>query len=121
MIVLENDNRSLRNAIDAQEQYSRRNGLLLQGITEKTKIPTKRSWPHATTTLGCNYHKTTLTEVTVWGGGYRPDLNINDATRKPRPIVVKFTNYESRKKITSKRKLKGTKLIITEHLSKRRI
>ena len=37
------------------------------------------------------------------------------------PIIVKFTCYESRRKtFTSKRKLKGTKLIITEHLTKRR-
>ena len=54
-------------------------------------------------------------------GGNRPDLNINDATRKPRPTIVKFTSYESRRKtFTSKCKLKGTKLIITEHLTKRR-
>ena len=43
-------------------------------------------------------------------------------TRKPRPMIVKFTSYEPRRAIfTSKRKLKGTHIVITENLTRRRV
>ena len=43
--------------------------------------------------------------------------------RNPRPvIVVKFISYEPRRAIfTAKRKLKGTKFVITENLTRRRM
>ena len=40
---------------------------------------------------------------------------------KPRPVIVKLTSYESRKAIfNNKRKLKGTRYVVTENLTKRR-
>ena len=40
---------------------------------------------------------------------------------RPHPIIVKFTSYETRRRVfTAKRKLKGTKLVVTENLTKRR-
>ena len=39
----------------------------------------------------------------------------------PRPIIVKFCNYHDRESMyLAKRKLKGTKITITKHLTKRR-
>ena len=39
----------------------------------------------------------------------------------PRPIIVKFCNYHDREGMyRTKRKLKGTKITITEHLTRRR-
>ena len=43
-------------------------------------------------------------------------------TRNPRPVIVKFTSYEPRRAVfTSKRKLKGTHIVITENLTSRRV
>ena len=42
--------------------------------------------------------------------------------RNPRLAIVKFTSYEPRRAIfTSKRKLKGTHIVITENLTRRRV
>ena len=42
--------------------------------------------------------------------------------RHPRPVIVKFTSYEPRRAIfTAKCKLKGTKFVITENLTRRRV
>ena len=120
MTVLEKDNRSLYNAIDAQEQYSRPNGLLLHSILETNKDMDQAILATSNNKLGLQLTQDCIDRSHRLGGNC-PDLNINDATRKPRPIIVKFTSYESRRKtFTSKRKLKGTKLIITEHLTKKR-
>ena len=43
------------------------------------------------------------------------------STDKPRPVIVKFVRYETRRHVFSaKRRLKGCKVVITEHLTKRR-
>ena len=43
------------------------------------------------------------------------------STDKPRPVIVKFVSYETRRQVFSaKRRLKGCKLVITENLTKRR-
>ena len=40
---------------------------------------------------------------------------------KPRPIIVKFRSYETRRLVFSaKRRLKGTKFVVTENLTRRR-
>ena len=40
---------------------------------------------------------------------------------KPRPIIVKFRSYETRSSVFSaKRRLKGTKYVVTENLTRRR-
>ncbi len=47
---------------------------------------------------------------------------IDRSTRNPRPVIVKFTSYEPRRAIfTSRRKLKGTHIVITENLTRRRV
>ena len=44
------------------------------------------------------------------------------ATRNPRLVIVKFTMYEKCKAIlTTKRKLKGTNVVITENLTRQRV
>ena len=43
-------------------------------------------------------------------------------TRNPRLVIVKFTMYEKCKAIlTTKRKLKGTNVVITENLTRQRV
>ena len=42
--------------------------------------------------------------------------------RNPRPVIVKFTTYEPRRAVfTAKRKLNGSKFVITENLTRRRM
>ena len=54
--------------------------------------------------------------------GYRSETTTAaDSQPKPRPVIVKLTSYETRKAIyTNKRKLKGTRFVVTENLTKRR-
>ena len=49
-------------------------------------------------------------------------FNLTKYTFTPRPVIVKFISYEPRRAIfTAKRKLKGSKFVITENLTRRRM
>ena len=60
--------------------------------------------------------------------GYRPNTSLDNSRPrystgrdKSRPIIMKLTSYEARRSIfAAKRKHKGTKLVITENLTKMR-
>ena len=97
--------------MEKQEQYSRRNCLLLHGIPEKKQENTD--------------------ELCIKAINKHLDLDINDrdidrahrignprnADKKPRPMIIKLMKYNDRKKILdSKNKLKGKKIAITESL-----
>ena len=73
MAVLEMDHRSLRYAIDAQEQYSRRNCLLLHGIPETNKDTDEAVLTTCNNQLGL--------QLSHRLGGNRPDLNIDRSHR----------------------------------------
>ena len=102
----------LSEAVEKQQQYSRRNCLLLHGITEK-----KQQNPGLLRIKAINKHL---------------DLDINDRDidrthrtgnprkeeKKPRPIISKLVRYNDRKRIfDSKKKLKGKRIAITESLT----
>lgn len=104
----------LEKSIDAQEQYSRRNCLLIHGISESDNENTDDI---VMKTVQENM------EITV---------SINDIDRthrigekvagKTRPIIVKLTRYNMRSKIfVNKKRLKGKKISITESLTARRM
>ena len=97
--------------MEKQEQFLRRNCLLLHGIPEKKQENTG--------------------ELCIKAINVHLDLYINDrdidrthrignprnADEKPRPIIIKLVRYNDRKKIfDSKKKLKGKKIAITESL-----
>ena len=51
-----------------------------------------------------------------------PDSNVRKDGARPQPIIVKFTSYRARQDVfMAKRRLKGTKVVITENLTRRRI
>ena len=92
----------LSEAVEKQEQYSRRNCLLLHGIPEKKQENTD--------------------ELCIKAINEHLDLDINDrdidrthrtgnprnTDEKPRPIIILLVRYNNRKKIfDSKKKLKG--------------
>ena len=59
----------------------------------------------------------TSTAATAWEVHETDD----DNNTRPRPIIVKFRSYETRRRVFSaKRKLKGSKVVVTENLTKRR-
>ena len=111
---LDNDNRALREDLDSIEQYSRRNCLVVHGIPE-SKEDSRDAALHVfngrldvPVTPHCIDRSHRL-------GRFQPSSN------KPRPVIVKFVSYETRRQVfLAKRRLKGTKIVITENLTKRR-
>ena len=102
--------------LDRQEQYSRRNCLLVHGVEEKNNEDTDQEI--------INIVKNDLgEEITIHDidrthrlGKRKLDNNVS------RPIIVKFTRYNVRNRIfKTKKKLKGKTVSITEGLTKRRV
>ena len=106
----------LENKIDRQEQYSRRNCILIHRITENKKENTDQQ--------AINFMNDNL-DIKI------DELEIDRSHRighydkvkkKARPIIVKFARYNVRRRVFhEKRKLKGTGKIITESLTTKRI
>ena len=102
--------------LDRQEQYSRRNCLLVHGLEEKNNEDTDQEI--------INITKNDLAEeITIHDidrthrlGKRKLDNNV------PRPIIVKFTRYNVRNRIfKTEKKLKGKAVSITKSLTKRRV
>ena len=100
--------------VDRQEQYSRRNCLLIHGIKEERN--------ESTDDIVVKFIQDDLQE----------EINFEDLDRthrtgkvnngKSRPIIVKFARYNVHKKIFhNKRKLKGKNASITESLTMLRV
>ena len=111
---LDNENKALREEMDAMEQYSRRNCLVVLGVPESKKdtgealLEVFNDRLNVRVTPQCIDRSHRL-------GRQQP------STDKPRPVIVKFVSYETRRQVFSaKRRLKGCKLVITENLTKRR-
>ena len=103
--------------VDRQEQYSRRNCLLLHGIVEETGEDTDEKI--------INKVQQSMDET------IKPE-DINRLHRlgkpktskdaKPRPIIVEFVKRNTRNKIyRNKKKLKGTGISVKESLTVKRI
>ena len=102
--------------LDRQEQYSKRNCLLVHGLEEKNNEDTDQEI--------INIIKNYLAEeITIHDidrthrlGKGKLDNNV------PRPIIVKFTRYNVRNRVfKTKKKLKGKAVSITESLTKIRV
>ena len=103
----------LEDELDDQQQYSRRNCLLVHGIEEKLN------------------EDTTQLALSVFNSNMELEITPDDITRthrigkksndKIRPIIVKFLSYKPRKMVyDNKKKLKNSRKLITESLTKRR-
>ena len=106
----------LENVTDRQEQYSRRNCLLVHGITEtKDENTDKIVIDLVNDKLGVN-----VTENDI-DRSHRIGEKKDDST-KSRPIIVKLVRHNTRKKIfDNKKRLKGTGVSLTESLTARRM
>ena len=101
--------------IDRQEQYSRRNCLLLHGIEEESNENTDQRvievlWESMGETISIQdidrTHRLT---------GKKPN-------GKSKPVIVKFVRYNTRNLIfKNKKKLKGSRISITENLTAKRM
>ena len=99
-----------------QEQYSRRNCLLLHGVPEAQVDTDSAVLSVANERLGLNLTRDCIGRSHRLGQAAQSTSN-----GKPRPIIVKLTSYDTRRQIFgAKRQLKGTRLVITENLTKRR-
>jgi len=95
------------------EQYSRRNCLLLHGAVSPTSDTVQFILDTAKNTLGID-----LSESDIDRAHPLPRRKGSDGQRPP-PIVIKFVSYTARHKFFSaKSKLKGSKLFVTEQLTK---
>ena len=103
-------------ALDRQEQYSRRNCLLIHGIDEENQENTDE--------VVINVLKKEMDEEITHLDIDRSHClgNRKFDTSKPRPIIIKFSRYNVRARIfKNKRKLKGKRTSVTESLTKTRM
>ena len=107
---------SITEQVDQQEQYSRRNRLLIHGIAERNHDNTDD--------LALEIFREKLDiELTQRDLDRTHRIGKNDKrSNRPRPVIVKFIRYNDRKKIFSKKKqLKNSGISITESLTKLRM
>ena len=106
----------LKNKIDGQEQYSRRNCILIHGIAEKKEENTDQQ---------ARYFINENLDIKI------DEIDIDRSHRigrydktkkKARPIIVKFARYNVRGRVFRERqKLKGTGKTITKSLTRKKI
>ena len=100
--------------VDLPEQYSRRNCLLVHGIAETIDENTDDL------VLQTINEKLDV-EITKNEIDRSHRIGRKKNGQRPRPIIVKLTRYNTRKKaFPSKRKLKGTGVSITDNLTANR-
>ena len=119
---LRDENAQLREIIDNQEQYSRRNCLLIHGVAETQREKTdavvldifQNQLGIPEEAININYFERShrLGKVRSTDQGRRGSK---------RPIIEKFTSYRTRNEVFyNKKKLKGSNVVITENLTKKR-
>ena len=102
-------------SIESAEQYSRRNCALLHGVKEVEG----ESTDELVTTTVKEHLAISLDERDI-DRSHRLGAPRKDG--RPRPIIVKFARYNTRATVfRAKKRFKGTSLLLTESLTKRRM
>ena len=100
--------------LENQLQYTRRNMVLLHGVEEKREENTDNIVLKVAEKIGVKIGKNHLNRSHRLGPK-------RQNSKRPRPIICSFISYEHKKALyDSKKKLKGTKTVITESLTKSR-
>ena len=101
----------IKTELDDLEQYGRRNNLRINGIPEKAdENTTELVKTLANDKLG----------VSLDDRDFDRSHRVGKPGARPRPILVKFTNYTARNLvIKQRRKLKGSRISINEDLTKK--
>lgn len=120
---IENSFNKLEMELDNHEMYSRRNCLLIHGISEtpnENVDVTVSNFVASMNIKSFNFCVNTMVDrCHRIGRRADPASNVND--NKCRPIIVKFTSYRYRSVIGANKKLlKKTKKVLTESLTVRR-
>lgn len=121
---LKTEKEDLIQQVDNQEQYSRRNCLLLHGVPEtKGEKTTQICLDHINKSLKLKVNITAdQIDRSHRIGKPKSGTSGEEETPKPRPIIVKFTSYQHRADVfRNKRYLKGTGLTISESLTPSRM
>ena len=97
--------------IERQEQYSRRNCIIIHGLKEEKN--------ESTNDKVVKLFREELNEDALLADLDRTHrIKKKDSSSKPRPVIVKFAQYNIREKVfKSKKKLKGKNISITETLT----
>lgn len=104
---------ALQEELDDLQQYSRRTCLLFHGIKEEEEKNVEES---VRKVIKDNV-QAKLDEKNI-GRCHRLGRKVGD---KPRPVIVRFLSYRQRKLVfDKKRNMKGTRMGITENLTKKR-
>ena len=108
--------KNLEKEADGQEQYSRRNCLLIHGLTEaKAEDTDEMVLDVINSKLNIEMSQTSIGRSHRFGKRKGPG-------QKPRAIIVKFTRYNDRHSVFSKKKLlKMTGISVTESLTLKRM
>ena len=123
---------NLLNKIDELEQYSRRNCLLVNEINE---VDLSNENVSEETSEVSTQENTDIAVSLLFNQKLGVDVYIKDIDRThrigrqkqknnnvPRPIIVKFSNYNTRQKVfQARRKLTGTQITIVENLTNKRV
>lgn len=112
---LKRDNVSLAEKLDDLEQYTRRNSVRVLGIPENKNVNVENEVLSLfNSTLGLSVTVENIDRCHRVGA-------FNKSRKKPRPIIVKFVSYRTRAMVcASRRKLKGSNIVIQEDLTTRR-
>ena len=116
--VLEKDRNLLKEKLEDQQQYTRRNMLLIHGIPEEKNESTDEKAIKVFSDIGVALNNHDINRSHRIGS-----VKSNSSTNKKkiRPIIVSFISYKDRKRVyDAKRKLKNTKTVITESLTSTR-
>lgn len=114
---LESELRMCKASLEEQEQYSRRNTLLLHGIPERPQENTDK--------LLCDFAKEKL-EIEISPMDLDRTHRVGsftsrDGSTRIRPVIAKFSRYGPRQAVYAARaKLKGSKIYIHENLTTER-
>ena len=108
--------KNLEKKADDQEQYSRRNCLLIHGLTEtKTEDTDEMVLDVINNKLNIEMSQISIDRSHRLGKRKGP-------VQKPRAIIVKFTRYKDRHHVfRNKKLLKGTGISVTESLTLKRM
>lgn len=112
----------LENRIEDQEQRSRNTCLLIHGIDEVENENTDDAAINVfKNDLGLNFDVTKIQRSHRVGPKKKnPGRNTRTNKAYPRPIIVKFVSYRDRRDVySSKKKLKGKRVAISENLTQK--
>lgn len=118
---LKSTNTRLANQLDDNQQYSRRNCLILHGLPEARGENTNEvSLEHINKYLNLNLKSDQIDRSHRLG---KRHTNLSSAGKpKHRPIIMKFISYQHRAAVfREKRHLKDTRTLITESLTSARM